>query len=66
MDRECIWIDKKCTCGKNETYQSETEFSWCLFDSGKHYADKHGIKIYNATRGGKLEIFDRVDFDTIF
>lgn len=25
-----------------------------------------GGKIYNATRGGKLEIFPRVDFDTLF
>lgn len=31
----------------------------------KDYADKHGIKIYNATRGGNLEIFERVDFDEI-
>lgn len=27
--------------------------------------EKRGIKIYNATRGGKLEEFERVDFDSI-
>ena len=32
----------------------------------KQYADAHGIKIYNATRGGKLEVFERVDFDSLF
>ena len=32
----------------------------------KEYADEHGIKIYNATRGGKLEVFERVDFDSLF
>lgn len=32
----------------------------------KDYAEKAGLKIYNATRGGKLEIFERVDFDTLF
>lgn len=32
----------------------------------KTYAETHGIKIYNATRGGKLEVFDRVDFDSLF
>lgn len=32
----------------------------------KKYADEHGIKIYNATRGGALEVFKRVDFDTLF
>ena len=32
----------------------------------REYADAHGIKIYNATRGGKLEIFERMDVDIIF
>lgn len=32
----------------------------------KDYADAHGIKIYNATRGGALEVFERVDFDSLF
>lgn len=32
----------------------------------KNYADKKGIKIYNATRGGYLEVFERIDFDTLF
>lgn len=30
------------------------------------YAQEHGIKVYNATRGGKLEVFERVDFDCLF
>jgi hypothetical protein len=36
------------------------------YKSAKNYADGHGIKIYNATRGGKLEVFERVDFDGLF
>lgn len=33
----------------------------------KAYCDKTGrIMIYNATRGGKLEIFPRIDFDSLF
>lgn len=32
----------------------------------KKYADEHGIKIYNATRGGYLEVFERVNFDLLF
>lgn len=32
----------------------------------KEYCDAHNIQIYNATRGGKLEIFERVDFDNLF
>lgn len=34
--------------------------------SAKKYADSHNIQIYNATRGGYLEIFNRVDFDKLF
>lgn len=36
------------------------------YEAAKQYADAHGIKIYNATRGGKLEVFERVDFDSLF
>lgn len=36
------------------------------YQSAKKYADAHGIKIYNATRGGNLEVFERVDFDSLF
>ena len=36
------------------------------YQAAKKYADTHGIKIYNATRGGKLEVFPRVDFDSLF
>ncbi len=36
------------------------------YTAAKEYADTHGIKIYNATRGGKLEVFERVDFDSLF
>lgn len=33
--------------------------------AAREYVDSHGIKIYNATRGGKLEVFERVDFDKL-
>ena len=32
----------------------------------RDYSDRHGISIYNATRGGALEVFKRVDFDSLF
>ena len=35
------------------------------YKAARQYADNHGIKIYNATRGGELEVFERVDFDTV-
>ena len=32
----------------------------------REYCDTHGIVIRNATRGGKLEAFGRVNFDSLF
>lgn len=34
--------------------------------SAKEKMDELGAKIFNATRGGRLEIFPRVDFDSLF
>lgn len=31
----------------------------------KEFAESHGCKIFNATRGGKLEVYPRVDLDMI-
>lgn len=50
---------------KEDLYIPNIEVSTRAFISAKKYADKHNIKIYNATRGGKLEVFERVDFDKI-
>lgn len=35
------------------------------FKIAKKYADAKGIKIYNASRGGQLEVFPRVDLDEV-
>lgn len=35
------------------------------YRTAKKYADANGIKIYNATRGGKLEVFERRNFESI-
>lgn len=34
--------------------------------SAQKHSEKNGYKIFNATRGGKLEVFPRVDFDSLF
>ena len=36
------------------------------YETAKWYSRKNGFRIFNATRGGKLEIFERVDFDSLF
>lgn len=33
--------------------------------SAQKYAESKGIKIYNATRGGELEVFKRIEFDSL-
>lgn len=40
--------------------------STLAYQAAEKYAEEHGIKIYNATRGGRLEVFERVDFDSLF
>ncbi len=36
------------------------------YQCARNYAEENGIHIYNATRGGKLEVFERVEFDDLF
>ncbi len=36
------------------------------FEMAERYSRMHGFRIYNATRGGTLETFERVNFDSIF
>lgn len=36
------------------------------YEFTRKYAEAHGIKIYNASRGGHLETFERVNFDDLF
>lgn len=35
------------------------------YELAKEACDKVGFKVYNATRGGKLEVFPRVDLDSL-
>lgn len=51
---------------KESLYIPNTDLSTLTYIAAKEYSDAHGIKIYNSTRGGKLEVFPRVDFDSLF
>lgn len=46
-------------------YPSNPHASQHAYTIAREYCDTHGIKIFNATRGGKLEVFERVDFDEL-
>lgn len=65
------------TSGQNHFYaKDEDQLShvkpaptWELetaFEAAKRLSVPFGLKIFNATRGGRLETFDRVDFDSLF
>jgi len=36
------------------------------FKEAKDFCDSNGVKVYNSTIGGKLEVFPRVDFRSLF
>lgn len=60
------YFSEKYNTDKDKLYIPNTDKSTLTFIAAKRYADEHGIYIYNATRGGKLEVFERVDFDLLF
>lgn len=45
--------------------QYAAERMFASYGVAKKYAEAHGIKIYNATRGGCLEIFERVKLENV-
>ncbi len=46
-------------------YFAEIDNQKAGFFALKRYADMYGISVRNATRGGKLDIFQRIDFDEL-
>ena len=44
----------------------QMEKSTLAFRKARQVCDESGIIIRNATRGGKLEEFERVDFNSLF
>ena len=70
LGTDCNYSDPKgCYFMKNMKFfgkANNEQKMICAYQSAKKYADEHNIKIYNATRGGALEVFERVDFDSLF
>ena len=50
---------------KTDNYP-QLDKSTLAYFAARKYADEHNIIIYNATRGGSLEVFERVNFDDLF
>jgi len=50
---------------KSELYIPNLDASTRTYIEMKRYCDDHKIEVFNATRGGKLEVFQRVDLDEV-
>ncbi|MCL2226741.1 MAG: DUF115 domain-containing protein [Oscillospiraceae bacterium] len=50
---------------KGAVLQNMHEFAYNDYLNANEYCSLHGIKVLNATRGGKLDVFERVDFDSL-
>ncbi len=60
------YFDKRLF-NSNRTYSPpEVDTNLVAYEQARKECEKRGIKILNASRGGRLEIFRRVNFDTLF
>lgn len=50
---------------ENHYVNSDMNVSQIKFRQYEEYAKKNNIKIFNATRGGKLEVFERINIDNL-
>ncbi len=50
---------------RDKLYIPNTDISTKTYCAMKKYGDERHIQIFNATRGGKLEVFPRVDLDML-
>lgn len=60
------YFSEKYNEDKASLYIPNTEKSTLTYVAMKDHCDKRGIRVCNATRGGKLEVFPRVNFDDLF
>lgn len=60
------YFTDKYNADKENLYIPNTEKSTLTYIAMKEQCEKRGIKVFNATRGGKLEVFPRVELDSLF
>ena len=49
----------------DKSLDTARERNLCGYEEIKKYCDKHDVTVYNATRGGELEIFKRVNMEEL-
>ena len=50
---------------RDQSYEFTQEKQIIAYKKAKEEADRMGVSVFNCTRGGQLEVFKRVDFDSI-
>lgn len=60
------YFSEKYNEDKEKLYIPNTEKSTLTYIAMKEQCEKRDVRVYNATRGGKLEVFPRVNFDSLF
>lgn len=58
--------DKKRYENAGASYLYDKRRCELAFEKAEIHSQKRGFRIYNATRGGAVEAFERVDFDSLF
>lgn len=77
LGMDCDYTSEKKHIYKQSSYEDNLYVSHAVsksledalikgYSAIKYYADKKKIKIYNASQGGKLELFERVSFEDLF
>lgn len=62
MEKEINTV--KLTRYVREDYKWEWQTK--AYEAAELYSREYGFRIYNATRGGCLEVFERVNFDSLW
>lgn len=60
------YFTEKYNEDKDSLYIPNTEKSTLTYVAMKRECEKRGVRVLNATRGGKLEVFQRTEFDGLF
>lgn len=60
------YFSEKYNEDKETLFVPRLDLSTLSYMAAQEYTRNHPIKIYNATRGGKLEVFPRIEFDSLF
>lgn len=60
------YFTEKYNEDKKDLYIPNTEKSTLTYVAMKNHCEQRNVSVLNATRGGKLEVFERVNFDKLF